>query len=474
MPALSPVFSAVLIGYLLVKAVRPAFRARPGWAAALFELSLGTGFGIGITSSVFFALLVTGAASPVTILVLDGVMVVGLGALVYFRRGRPSGTSALEKPGFRWNWVLALALAGAVLLAVAALAAMAESNRHGMWDAWAIWNIRAKFLAGPGETWRNAVSPLLSRTHPDYPLLLSGFIGRAWKVSGGYDAAVPVATAFLFFGASLALLVSSLAMLRSLSSALLAGLVMFTNVAYMGQPMALYADVPLGYYYLASIVLVLLAWFSEGSGKRALLVLAGLSAGMAGWTKNEGLLFLLVIAASYALAEWIFEGFRKAIARVPWMLAGMLPGLILTAGLKLMLAPAADPVVTNAAGRLSQGASNFGRMWWVVEQVYKQALNLGSGITHPLLILAVLLIALRFSIPKQNRAPVAFGALVLALVFAGYCIVSVGAFTPFERFYAQLWHAFLFVIFMAVRPAEETMAAAPVSRKKTKTKKSRP
>jgi hypothetical protein len=468
MPALEPVFSAVLIGYLLVHLVRPASGARPAWAAALFDLSLGTGLGIGITSGVFFVLVVTGAASPLSILSLDGVMVAGLAALAYLRRGRPPGTAAPEKPRFRWNWVLALALAGGVFLTLAAMAAMAESNRHGMWDAWAIWNIRAKFLAGPGETWRNAVSPLLTRTHPDYPLLLSGFIGRAWKVSGDYDAAVPVATAFLFFGASLALLVSSLAMLRSLSLALLAGLVMLTNVAYMGQPMAQYADVPLGYYYLASIVLVFLAWSSEEGLKRALLVLAGLSAGMAGWTKNEGLLFLLVMAASYALAEWIFEGFRKAVARVPWMLSGLLPGLILTGCLKLMLAPVADLVVTNAAERFSQGASNFQRLWWVVKQIYGQALDLGSGITHPLLILAVLLIALRFSIPKQNRAPVLFGASVLALVFAGYCIVSIAAYTPFERFYAQLWPALLFVIFMTLRPAEETMAAAPASKKKTK------
>jgi hypothetical protein len=99
---------------------------------------------------------------------------------------------------------------------------MANAPSVGQWDAWTVWKLRAKFLnqtssdneqhdsespgqapksieipgrpvsaailswamAGPVGSWRMAVSPLLNRTHSDYPLLLSSFIARTWKAGG--------------------------------------------------------------------------------------------------------------------------------------------------------------------------------------------------------------------------------------------------------------------------------------------------
>ena len=46
------------------------------------------------------------------------------------------------------------------------------AHPHGRWDAWAIWNLRAKFLATPSDRWRDAFDPVVSWSHPDYPLLL--------------------------------------------------------------------------------------------------------------------------------------------------------------------------------------------------------------------------------------------------------------------------------------------------------------
>ena len=88
MPALLPFATAVLIGYLLVRAVRPVSGAGPGWAVAVFDLSLGAGLGVGITSAVFFALLVTGTATPAIILSCDAAMLALLSGVLFLRRGR--------------------------------------------------------------------------------------------------------------------------------------------------------------------------------------------------------------------------------------------------------------------------------------------------------------------------------------------------------------------------------------------------
>ena len=480
MPALLPFATAVLIGYLLVHAARPLSGAGPGWAVATFELSLGAGLGIGITSAVFFVLLVAGTASPATILSCDAVMLALLFGVLFFRRGRVSATPESGLPaaprGFRWNWLLALGLGTSLSMVLAGMWAYADGNPHGLWDAWAIWNLRARFLAGPGEVWRNAISPLLGRTHPDYPLLLSGFIARCWKVAGSYDTAVPIATAFLFFAATVALLVSCLALVRSVSAGLLAGLVLLTGAAYLQQPMSQFSDVPLAFYFLAALALISLARLGE-SRNRVLLTLAGAAAASAAWTKNEGLLFLVVFVGCWALVEWRFSGWKKAASRGFWLLLGMLPGLILVAWLKLLLAPVADPFVSRPIQSLSGGFARSERVWWVVGQAYKWAVGFGSGVSHPLVVLAVLIVAVRFAVPRRNAGAVWTLAGTLTLVFGGYCLVSVGALTPFDRFYSQLWPAFLLLAFLILRPIEDMMPApaakeiGPAVQGKTKTRK---
>ena len=474
MPALLPVATAILIGYLFVHALRPLAGAGPRWLVALFELSLGTGLGIGLTSGMFFVLVVSEVASTATILSLDAAVVATLGAMLFLRRSRASAGGELELPscarGFRWNWALALALGAALAIELTSMSEFAASNPHGLWDAFAIWNIRARFLAGPGEVWRNAISPLLEKTHPDYPLLLAGFVGRCWKVTGNYDTSVPIATALSFFLATLGLLVSSLALVRSLSAGLLAGLVLLSGLTYVSQPMAQYADVPLAFYYLAALSLVFLAWFSEERRKRVLLPLAGAAAALSAWTKNEGLLFLVVFCGCYALAEWRFSGLKKASARVPWLLLGALPGLVLVGWLKLLLAPVADPVVRYSGQRVAGGLARWHSIQWVLREVFNNAISFGSGISHPLILLGVLAGALRFALPERDRPPALLGAGTLAVVFGGYCLVSLGSFTPFDRFYSQLWPAFLLVAFLALRTVESTLVVTAPKENKSKTR----
>jgi hypothetical protein len=481
MVALLPVATAVLIGYLLVRVLRPLSGHHPWWAVAAFELSLGAGLGIGITSAVFFVLLVGAMATPATILSFDAVMLALLFGVLFFRRGRVSTTAEPGLPaarhGFRWNWLLALALGTSLSMMLAGMWAYADSNPHGGWDAFAIWNVRARFLTGPGDVWRNAISPLFAeKSHPDYPLLSAGFIARCWKVAGRYDTAVPIATAFLFFTATVALLVSCLVLIRSLSAGLLAGLVLLTGDVYLQQPMSQFADVPLAFYYLAALALISLARLGE-SRNRVLLTLAGAAAASAAWTKNEGLLFLVVFAGCWALVEWRFSGWKKAASRVFWLLLGMLPGLILVGWLKLLLAPVADPFVSRPIQSLSGGFAQSERVWWVVGQAYKWAVGFGSGVSHPLVVLAVLIVTVRFAVPQRNAGAVWTLAGTLTLVFGGYCLVSVGALTPFDRFYSQLWPAFLLLAFLILRPIEDMMPApaakeiGPAVQGKTKTRK---
>lgn len=485
MLGLIPLLTACLAGCLLMRLLRPAAGAGHGWAVPLLELGLGVGFGIGLCSMLFFVLTVTGIASAAAILLADGALLAALGAIWFYLRKRRRGAAVPAPahgpvpPAFRYNWILAAFLISAVVIVLDGMRNQAAADPHGMWDAWAIWNVRARFLAGPGETWRNAISPLLERTHPDYPLLLSGFVARCWKVAGSYDTLVPIATALLFFLATLAVLVAALALLRSATTGLLAGLTIMTGFVYLSQPMMQYSDIPLAYYYLAAVTLVSFSWKAEDRRKPLLLVLAGYAAGCAAWTKNEGLLFAAVFGCCYAAADWLFSSFGKAVRRSIWLGVGMLPGLTLVGWLKL-LAPVADPLVRAGKKGIAQGAAQSWRRQFVWRAIARNAGEFGyTPVTHPLALLAVLAATLRFSLPRVLWPAAAFGAAAVGLVFGGYVVVSLGAFTPFDRFFSQLFPLFVLVFFLTLRPVEELLkpaapglAAPEAPKRKTKKKRS--
>jgi hypothetical protein len=458
--------AAILSGWLLVRLTGPARGMRPRWAAVVLEVALGAGAGAGLFSFLYFGLLLMGAASPVMVLLLDAVVLLLLAFLVRWRRTRtaPAGAPDTDpNPPYRWTWLLVLVFGACLLPVLLTFIEVVQANPYGDWDAWAIWNLRAKYLAGPGETWRYAVSPLLTLTHPDYPLLTSGFIAHAWKAGGGQPTTtIPIATALLFSGSALALLVASLALLRGPSLGLLAGLVALANVQFLKSCLSQFADVPLAFYCVATLVTVFLATAAE-SQRGPVLALAGFFASLAAWTKDEGILFAAVVLGCYVVAEWWMGGWKGLLRRFPWLVGGALPGLLIVAGFKLFLVPAANPMLTQKAA--AAGARVLTAQRWVAlgQALFMQAVDLGSGLLHPLVILAILVLALGFRIVPHHRKPLAFGALALVTVFAGYCVACLlnptllrsRYSTPFERLYSQLWPSFVFLAFIVLRGLEE-------------------
>ena len=86
---------------------------------------------------------------------------------------------------------LVTAAAATLLIATAATAAASFVSAsavypHGEWDAWAQWNLRARFFArGLADgAWRDAFAPVLAWSHPDYPPLVPSSIARLWIYAG--------------------------------------------------------------------------------------------------------------------------------------------------------------------------------------------------------------------------------------------------------------------------------------------------
>jgi len=467
---------ALAIGILLAGALNPVRAARPRWAAILFQIGLGSGAGIAVTSIVFLALTVLGMATPATIFGSDALLL-GASAMLYAgaRRRQASHLSPqAPPPAFRWTWVLAIAFGIAFLIVLSRLVSMVEANPWGQWDALAIWNLRAKFLAGPVGSWRVAVGGLLAdRMHPDYPLLLSSFIARVWKASGQISPLAPIAASFLFFGAVIALLMSTVALLRGTASALLAGLVVLTTTSVLLLVPAQYSDIPLSFYWLAAVALILI---SAGAGRSALLW-AGLCAGFGAWTKNEGVVFLVWLVLAFCVLVWWKRGRRAALRGTGLLLAGALPGILLTLWLKFVVAPPADTLVQQTRSALLPKLVDAGRYTQIARSFADETIHLGSGVAHPLILLAVLAFALRWRADGRHRLAIAVSAIALGLMFMSY--IAAFVITPsdlawhlgtsFGRLILQLWPGVLLLSFAAMGsaadPPASAVAPAPQKRK---------
>jgi hypothetical protein len=432
----------------------------------LLEASLGIGFGAGLTSSVFFfLLLLTGAAPPTVVIAFEIVLLLVFGfVFLRTRRHRAQPAPSLpDPPTFSWNWVLCLAFCLGVVLVIVSFFDSASARPFGDWDAWSVWNVRAKFLAADGDAWRNAYSPLLERTHPHYPLLLSSFVARSWKYFGGQTPPeVPIATAFLFLCAVTGLLVSAVAVLRSTSAGLLAGLVLLASSAFLIKGPSQYADVPLSFFILATLAVLLIEAGRAPRGK-AVLALAGAFAAFAASSKNEGMLFFGVVLVVFLVVESRSAGWRAVTVRCSAFVLGVLPALLLTLYFKLFLAPA-NPLFSQSLPNALAKLGDAERYVKIAKVFLAEALLLGNGWMHPFVLLAILAVALRFEIaPERRRSALLTGAtlaLVLAGYFGGYVVTPldlewhIGA--SLSRLYAHIWPSVVLLSFMVLRRVEDT------------------
>ncbi|MBK5293724.1 MAG: hypothetical protein JJE04_18855 [Acidobacteriia bacterium] len=449
----------------------PAWRWRPGWLGWLLLVSAGAAAGIGIESMVYFLLLWAGLASAGMLWGSSMVLLAATAGLAW--RFRASGEAVevparkgSSQPSNRHLWWMGLAAACGLLMAAISVASTTTGAPHGDWDAWSMWNLRAKHLAGPDMSWRHAVSVDMPRSWPDYPLLVPASVARLWRMGGAITTTAPQALSSLYTACAVGLLFGLLAMARGWSAAVLALLPMAASSSYWAQGSAQYADVPLSVYMAGSLGLAMLRQ------DRAGLMAAGLLASMAAWTKNEGAVYCALLLA----AMFYFRGKERFTA----MLMGAAPGLIVVAAFKLVLAPApgllADPI-SSIPGKLASGD----RWMTIASMAVDEVRNMGLGVGHPLLVLAALGVALGFRPGFKKDVSWRFPAAVLTLQMCAY--LGVYLITPsnvqwqvgssFGRLLGQVWPASLMTVFLAMRTIEEQLpvaelAAPPVKEEKKK------
>lgn len=349
--------------------------AHPGERLVIAVPAIGVA--IGLASAIAFALMAAGIRSRGAFVLIDGGLWIALALIAFVvpvRRLPQERVS--EAGGIPRDRLLSIAvtvlLIATMAVAVLWFAATSSVYPHGEWDAWAQWNLRARFFfRGFGDgTWRTAFAPVLAWSHPDYPMLVPMSVARLWLYGGQETVAAPIAFGGMLAAATVIAAALSVAHARGPARGCLTAAFLLACPSFVRYSPAQCADIAVGFYLLAAFIL--LARASETPRTGALWIAAGLAAALAGWAKNEGLAAFGV----FVLAAGV-ERFRatRSVRHVGLVLAGAVPVLLLIVVFKLTLAPpsyfTSEQSLAQAFGsltdstRISLVATSFARELWL-------------------------------------------------------------------------------------------------------------
>jgi hypothetical protein len=354
--------------------------------------------------------------------------------------------------------------AAIVLFVVAAtLAAAVFVHRSwlapdGGWDAWMIWNLRARWLLR-APSLAEAFPVVLPVTHPDYPILLPSLVALGWRVLGE-SASVPIVLAAAFASLYVSLLVVAVTGRRGRSWGLLAGAILLSTPVFVWSAPAQYADIPLGTFVLLGAIALLRAEEGEGSARTRAQLAAGLALSLAALTKNEGLVYL----GSFALAVLLVGGgsFARRARDALWLLLGAAPGLAVLVAFRRRLAP---PGEFSSLGAMWQRALDPSRWLLASEHLLRRLVYFqGWTLLLPAAVVAGLLV-LRGPAPSSSlrRIGAALGGALLFLATA-YVVTPHDIVwhidNSFDRLLLQAWGTLLLILFLSLRIEARPSASA--------------
>jgi hypothetical protein len=335
----------------------------------------------------------------------------------------------------------------AFLISLAGFLSTALAHPMGGWDAWTIWNLRARFLLRAGLH-AGSFSPLLPWSHPDYPLALPSAVIHLWWLMSRESMLAPIALASFFTYGTILLLRESVAALKGPLYGALAGLALLGTRAFLLVGLEQIADVPLAFLALSTMSVLALAYHRKQP--QAAWIFAGLCAGLAAWTKNEGLAMTLVLGL---MALWSARK-QSTLWAFGYFMSGAALPLALVAGFKLGFAPANDLAAGLTLHTALEKITSLER-WWIVARIYSvEVFQFGWHIIPAMLGFMALALPRRAWRVWPIRSAMTFFVLGMVGIYFGVFILSPHdpnwhIHSSLSRLFVQVWPSTLLIAFTA-------------------------
>jgi hypothetical protein len=448
---------ALIIPACAIGALVPSLRLCLGRPSRVSAIALALCLGIGFSSVTTTALIVMGVAPQSGRFILVDAMIWGIVGVTgwWVRRGRflagppMSGGPVVGTAPSPVDWIVRVAFGATAAVALAAVMASALALPHGEWDAWAIWNQHARFMFRGGDTWRAMLE--IEWSQPGYPLLLPASVARVWAYAGRETTMAPAMIGIVFGVASVTFVMTALDLGRR--RAWMAGAILLGAGPFLVQVPSQCADVPLACFIVATLAVACgpAGLLTGRERPHVAALVAGSTSAMAAWTKNEGLVFALLMLLFVAMAT----ARRGTPRQLLWWMAGGAPVFITIVWFKLALAPSSSLFEGQSLAIYADRLFDLDRHAVVATLMARHMVHWGAPLAVAIVPL-VGLTAIGLAIVKGGVAMRLMLAVVGLMFVAYYTVYLTAPFdltwyvsTSFDRLLAQQWPALVLAASLA-------------------------
>jgi hypothetical protein len=437
----------------------------------LVSICLGIGLGLGITSSLAFLWLALEGQLTSQYYIGESGVAVFLAFIAGYRfmslKGSQSDPVSCSNDEYgNFGWLKKIFLILLFIYAASFILKTFGDSPHGKWDAWAIWNFRARWLFRGGDQWAYAFSNHVMDSHPDYPLLLPVSVFRNWNLIGKDTVTIPILIAGFFTFGSILLILSAIAMFRGQNQGYLAAIMMLLATKFLKVGAHQYSDVPLAFYILSTIILFRIKDRYPTAPLR-IMFLAGLTTSCAFWTKNEGLVFCVMVILVHFIGGMIINDWRRSLKEFSSFLLGLTPVLGTLISFKLKFAPPNDIVNLDRLSYFWNHLWNYDRYHLVLSSFAEEIFLFNDGILILLVVyLSISGINKRLVKNREFLAQATLLILMLGCYFFTYVIFSFNNLnslqwhlsSSLDRLVIHTWPSWVFLFFYCVNGPEKSRA----------------
>ncbi|MDF2433451.1 MAG: hypothetical protein JWP44_3082 [Mucilaginibacter sp.] len=327
--------------------------------------------------------------------------IVSIFLLCYFRKSIKATFSVNAGKGSNIGNLLAL-----IAVLTLTLYFVFHGSKYGGWDAWAMWNLKARYLFYP-DYWKNIFVPAMSFSSRDYPLMLPSIIAFLCHAVSSDTPLVPMLFSYVILILVPLLVYYALWREELYLYAFLALVIFVFDDSFKQLAMAQEADTLLSLLILLTFVLYNTL---DSKGGHQVSILAFICASCA-WEKNEGIVFMLLFSGCFIITNYRNYAILKNYA------AGSIIPVIIWASFKLGYTPSNTVMANNAtAATLIMHLTDTGR-YLVITKAWVIML-----FTKYLILIVLTLAALIANRRALLRLPFAVISLLMVAYFAVYLI----------------------------------------------------
>ncbi|MFA6990111.1 MAG: glycosyltransferase family 39 protein [Candidatus Gastranaerophilaceae bacterium] len=252
----------------------------------------------------------------------------------------------------------------AFILSISIIVFFFFKDFYGNWDGMRIINTATKFIFWGKENWLDLFKLNTPLSRSDYPLMIPMIVGKAWTYAKNISPLEPAVISALYTYGSVFLLVTSICKFKNYNCGILAGIFLLFTAPFIVNGAAEYSDIPLSFYILAAFIMIV--FFNKNKDEKY-LIFAGLSSGLACWTKNEGLFFSFLLIISLLISTFFNKIPYKKLLK---FLYGYLPVLAIIILYKILLCPPNDLLQGQTTGILLTKITDINRYILVIKALW--------------------------------------------------------------------------------------------------------